>query len=156
MGDIYNLRYVPRAFLGIEDYKAEKILAFTLYKYRALKMFGRQPQKNQPQDKIDLELEDVNFSGQTSTSIEETQQQATVLQNKPDAEKSELVNTVEKISRIVSPYFIVVVGLSLYEKNFLLGTILILLGILSLLKITPKDVATFFEWSKSFLGLNNS
>ena len=117
-------------------------------------MFGRQPQKNQPQDNIDLDLEldDVNLSGQQSPSIAETQQQATVLQ----AEKSELVNTVEKISRIISPYFVVIVGLAVYEKNFLIGTILILVGILALLKITARDVATFFEWIKNFLGLSNS
>jgi hypothetical protein len=117
-------------------------------------MFGRQPQKNQPQDNInlDLELDDVNLSGQQSPSIAETQQQVTVLQ----PEKSELVNTVEKISRIISPYFVVIVGLAVYEKNFLIGTILILVGILALLKITARDVATFFEWIKNFLGLSNS
>lgn len=122
----------------------------------ALKMFGRQPQKNQPQDNIDLELDEINFSRQKSPSIAETQQQPTVLQNELTPEKSELVNTVEKISRIISPYFVVIVGLSVYEKNFLIGTILILVGILSLLKVTARDVATFFEWLKSFLGLSNS
>ncbi len=134
-------------------------------------MFGRQPQKNQPQDNIELELEDVNLSGQQSPSIPATQssaprdsggafsqarQQTTVLQNEPTTERSELVNTVEKISRIISPYFVVIVGLAVYEKNFLIGTILILVGILSLLKITVRDVATFFEWVKNFLGLSNS
>ncbi|MBE9167967.1 hypothetical protein IQ238_10710 [Pleurocapsales cyanobacterium LEGE 06147] len=119
-------------------------------------MFGRQPQKNQPQDQIDLELEKIDLSEQKSRSIQETQQQATGLQNESTAEKSELVNTVEKISRIISPYFVVIVGLSLYEKNFLIGTILILVGILSLLKITTRDVATFFEWVKNFLGSSNS
>jgi hypothetical protein len=121
-------------------------------------MFGRQPQKNQPQDNIDLDLEldDVNLSRQKSPSIAETQQQATELPNELTPERSELVNTVEKISRIISPYFVVIVGLSVYEKNFLIGTILILVGILSLLKITARDVATFFEWIKNFLGLSNS
>lgn len=119
-------------------------------------MFGRQPQKNQPQDNIDLELNEIDFSRQQSPSIAETQQQPTVLQKELTTEKSELVNTVEKISRIISPYFVVIVGLAVYEKNFLIGTILILVGILALLKISAKDVATFFEWVKNFLGLSNS
>jgi hypothetical protein len=43
----------------------------------------------------------------------------------------------------------------LYEDNFLIGTLLISIGILSLLKISLKDVATFFEWLQSLLGLSN-
>jgi hypothetical protein len=70
-------------------------------------------------------------------------------------ETSELVNSVEKISRVVSPYFIAIVGLSLYEDNFFLGTILIGVGILSLLKVSAKDVATFLEWLKHFLGFGD-
>ena len=70
-------------------------------------------------------------------------------------ETVEIATTVEKISRIVSPYFIAVVGLSLYEDNFFLGTILISVGILSLLKVTTKDVAIFLEWIKSFLGFSD-
>ena len=69
---------------------------------------------------------------------------------------SELVNTVEKISRIVSPYFIVVVGLSLYEDNFLIGGILILLGILSLFKVSFQDVTNAFNSVKNFLGLGDN
>lgn len=72
-----------------------------------------------------------------------------------DIETSELVNNIEKISRIVSPYFIAIVGLSLYEENFFIGTILISVGILSLLKVTAKDVAVFLEWFKEFLGFSN-
>ena len=70
-------------------------------------------------------------------------------------ETVEIATTVEKISRIVSPYFIAVVGLSLYEDNFFLGTILISVGILSLLKVTTKDVAVFLEWIKGFLGFGD-
>ena len=69
---------------------------------------------------------------------------------------SELVNTVEKISRIVSPYFIVVVGLSLYDNNFLIGGILIVVGILSLFKVSLKDVTDAFNSVKNFLGLGDS
>ncbi len=69
---------------------------------------------------------------------------------------SELVNTVEKISRIISPYFIVVVGLSLYEDNFLIGSILILLGMLSLFKVSLKDITNAFNLVKNFLGFGDS
>ena len=76
-------------------------------------------------------------------------------QNVNEIENSQLVNNVEKISRIVSPYFIAIAGLSLYDKNFFIGTILITVGILSLLKVSAKDVAIFLEWLKDFLGLGN-
>lgn len=72
-----------------------------------------------------------------------------------EIETSELVSNIEEIGRIVSPYFIAIVGLSLYEKNFFLGTILISVGILSLLKVTAKDIAVFLEWFKEFLGFSD-
>ncbi|MGK7899649.1 MAG: hypothetical protein AB4372_40050 [Xenococcus sp. (in: cyanobacteria)] len=68
----------------------------------------------------------------------------------------ELVNTVEKISRIVAPYFIVVVGLSLYDDNFLIGGILIIVGILSLFKVSPQDITKAFNAVKNFLGLSDN
>ena len=68
---------------------------------------------------------------------------------------SELVDKVEKISRIASPYFIAIVGLTLYDDNFFLGTILIAVGTLSLLKVTARDVAIFLEWLKNFLGFSD-
>ena len=69
---------------------------------------------------------------------------------------SELVNTVEKISRIIAPYFIVVVGLSLYDDNFLIGGILIIVGILSLFKVSLQDVTKAFNSVKNFLGLSDN
>ncbi|MDJ0900266.1 MAG: hypothetical protein QNJ55_15795 [Xenococcus sp. MO_188.B8] len=69
---------------------------------------------------------------------------------------SELVNTVEKISRIVSPYFIVVVGLSLYDDNFLIGGILIVVGILSLFKVSLQDLTNLFNQVKKFLGFGDN
>ena len=125
-------------------------------------MFGKSPRE--PQKKPETpNLQDIKLK--PPVSLQETDsQQDTLLQPKsrtesqitPIVEDSELVNTIEKISRIVSPYFVVVVGLSLYENNFLIGTILIVVGILSLLKISTRDVAVFFEWVKNFLGLGNS
>ncbi len=69
---------------------------------------------------------------------------------------SELVNTVEKISRIVSPYFVVVVGLSLYDDNFLIGGILIVAGILSLFKVSLQDLTNIFNSVKNFFGLGDN
>jgi hypothetical protein len=64
----------------------------------------------------------------------------------------EIVEVVEKISVILSPYFIVLVGLLLYKENVYIANSLILIGILSLLKISWGDIIGFFEGLKNFLG----
>ena len=112
-------------------------------------MFGKSPRE--PQKPTMSDLQDIKLSPPTKTSINSPQN--TVLQTEEIIADNELVSTVERISRIVSPYFVAVVGLALYEKNFLIGTILILVGILSLLKVSTQDVANFLEWLKNFLGL---
>ena len=101
-----------------------------------------------PRITLDNSQQDTLLQAASPATVEETQ-----LKLESD---SELVNTVEKISRIASPYFVVIVGLALYENNFLIGTILILVGILSLLKVSTKDVAVFLEWVKNFLGFSNN
>lgn len=68
---------------------------------------------------------------------------------KLDLNQQKTVKLVEKISSILSPYFIVIVGLYLYENNFFLGTILILVGIFSLLKISYEDIWQWVEKIKS-------
>ncbi|MGL5806170.1 MAG: hypothetical protein ACRC2R_13620 [Xenococcaceae cyanobacterium] len=114
-------------------------------------MFGKEPQESEK-----TELKNMMFSA--SSPLEQSQQQKTVLQKDnpivEELEQPEVINIVEKISRIVSPYFIVIVGLSLYQNNFFIGTILILVGIFSLLKISSQDVARFLEWAKNFVGLS--
>lgn len=114
-------------------------------------MFGKEPQKSEKPD-----LQNTIFANKPS--LQETQQQNTLLQeddlNIEEAQQPEIVNIVEKISKIASPYFIVIVGLSLYQNNFFIGTILILIGIFSLLKISSHDVTKFLAWLKSFLGFN--
>ncbi|VEP11761.1 conserved hypothetical protein [Hyella patelloides LEGE 07179] len=72
-----------------------------------------------------------------------------------NAETSKPASTADKISWIASPYFIAIVGLFLYKENFFLGTILIAVGILSLLRISAKDVALFLGWLKDFLGFGD-
>lgn len=112
-------------------------------------MFGKPPRE--PQKPTMTDLKDIKLSPPPTANL--TPPQDTLLQTNEIIEDQELVSTVERISRIVSPYFIAIVGLALYESNFLLGTIFILIGVLSLLKVTTKDVANFLEWLKNFLGL---
>jgi hypothetical protein len=112
-------------------------------------MFGKSPRE--PQKPTMSDLKDIKLSPPTTVNL--TSPQDTLLQTEEITEDKELVSTVERISRIVSPYFIAIVGLALYENNFLIGTILIVIGILSLLKVSTNDVGNFLEWLKNFLGL---
>ncbi len=112
-------------------------------------MFGKSPRE--PQKPTMSDLKDIKLSPPTKVNL--TPPQDTLLQTEEIIEDKELVSTVERISRIVSPYFIAIIGLALYESNFLLGTIFILVGILSLLKVSTNDVGNFLEWLKNFLGL---
>jgi hypothetical protein len=112
-------------------------------------MFGKSPRE--PQKPTMSDLKDIKLSPPTTVNL--TSPQDTLLQTEEITEDKELVSTVERISRIVSPYFIAIVGLALYEHNFLIGTILIVVGILSLLKVSTNDVGNFLEWLKNFLGL---
>ncbi len=115
----------------------------------------REPQKPQTSDLQDIELSspaNANFISPQDTQDTLIQPQVKIAEEN----KNELTLTVEKISRIVSPYFVVVVGLALYKNNFLIGTILIVVGIFSLLKISTKDIGNFLDWLKSFLGFGDS
>ncbi|WP_019504347.1 hypothetical protein [Pleurocapsa sp. PCC 7319] len=123
-------------------------------------MFGKSPRE--PQKPKASDLQDIKLSPPANSppanNVNSTSPQDTLLQTETvniEEEENELVSTVEKISRIASPYFVVVVGLVLYENNFLIGTILILVGLLSLLKVSTKDVGNFLDWLKNFLGLGN-
>ncbi|NEO26648.1 MAG: hypothetical protein F6K03_07060 [Kamptonema sp. SIO4C4] len=73
-----------------------------------------------------------------------------------DEEKPELVHTVEQISGIVAPYFIVIVGLYLYESNFLFGLLLILLGIVPLLRVSALDFGKLWEQVQQSLGFKKN
>lgn len=127
-------------------------------------MFGKPFRENpKPETPITPELKlpenftlDNNSPSQPKPFTQKPVEQATSFKTEIDEiETLKVANTVEKISGIVSPYFIAIAGLSLYENNFFLGTILIAVGILSLLKVTAKDVAIFLEWVKEFLGFGN-
>jgi hypothetical protein len=106
-------------------------------------MFSRQPKEG---DKTENnEIQDI--LKKTVDNPTETETENHELENKP-----EVVNVVEKISGIVSPYFIVLVGLILSDDNFLFGTLLIFIGILSLLKVTTKDVNKLINWLKNLFS----
>lgn len=114
-------------------------------------MFGKSPRE--PQKPTMSDLQDIKLSPPSTPANLNTPQDTVLQTSKIATEENELVSTVEKISRIVSPYFVAIVGLSLYKNNFLIGTILIVLGILALFKVSTKDVGDFLEWLKKFLGL---
>ncbi|EAZ88200.1 hypothetical protein [Crocosphaera chwakensis] len=106
-------------------------------------MFGRQPKEE------NIEVPDVMFPSESEQ--EEATENYTELSkinniedSSIDEENPEVVTIVEKISGIVSPYFIVVVGLILSDDNFFLGLLLIAVGILSLLKISLTDIVGLF------------
>ncbi len=101
---------------------------------------------------LDTEQRGAEQSQDTKLQLSEPQPEGEIA----ESGTPELINTVEKISRVVSPYFIAIVGLSLYGDNFLIGTILIGIGILSLLKVSTQDLAAFFAWIKNFLGFGES
>ncbi|WP_017306682.1 hypothetical protein [Spirulina subsalsa] len=67
------------------------------------------------------------------------------------ANSSPLVNTVSQLSGIVSPYFIVLVGLYIYNSNFWIGIVLVGVGIVSLFKISLSDVERWIEGIKKLL-----
>lgn len=95
--------------------------------------------KERELEKIDLETsnEDTELSlGQPTM-------------NKTDS-TPESVQVVEKISGILSPYFIVLVGLFLYDSNFFIGTTLIAVGIFSLLKLSWRDLQNLVNQLTSF------
>jgi hypothetical protein len=124
-------------------------------------MFGKPSRESKPEETPETKVFDPSSPNNLvveqdkKTSLPLTQPEAITTESEI-SETSELVNTVEKISRIIAPYFIAIAGLVLYEDNFLLGTILIGVGILALLKVSTQDVAAFLEWFKSFLGFGET
>lgn len=113
-------------------------------------MFSNTPRESENQDQFDFP--NVNSQSDMPGEIYNAQDgQDTVLQYEP--EKSELVSNVEKISRIISPYFIVLIGLALYDSNFILGLALIVVGILYLFKVSIQDVAHAWKWVQEALSI---
>lgn len=59
--------------------------------------------------------------------------------------KFEDIYVYERVSQILAPYFVVLVGLLIYDRNFILGTVLIIIGLLVLFKVTGEKVMAFVE-----------
>lgn len=104
-------------------------------------MFG----KNSPEKQLNTpQVEDLIINNNPKSLTPELPQ-----------DQQSIVKLVEKISGILSPYFIVIVGLYLYDNNFLFGSILILVGMLSLLKISYDDIWQVIEKIKNLFTQNN-
>jgi|GEM_PF-1734663 len=114
-------------------------------------MFSRSRRDLEPDDIIDSFPAEVAETELVSNLNDEDIQLKNSWNNQP-----EIVQVVEKISGILSPYFIVLVGLVLYKENVFIANLLIFIGIFSLLKISWRDLGTFFEGLKNFLGLDRS
>jgi hypothetical protein len=73
-----------------------------------------------------------------------------------DPTQPEAVTIAAKISQIITPYFVVVVGLYLYDDNFLIGVVLVAVGIASLLNFSLEDAKKAMLGVLRFLGLTKS
>ncbi len=116
----------------------------------------------EPEQRLISEFPETNPASsfpEQEVAISETEETKATVETKEieeTEETEEKVSNIEKISLIISPYFIVLTGLFLYQDNHqLIGTILIGVGILSLLRVSVKDVAAFFEWLKNALGFGD-
>ena len=112
---------------------------------------GNQEQKADNSPIVDeLIIDEIGKIDETPDTL------STDLEEITEEEQPAAVKLVEKISGILSPYFIVIVGLYLYDDNFFFGGILILIGILSLLKISYKDIWQGIDKVKNLLTQDNS
>lgn len=59
---------------------------------------------------------------------------------------------IEKISSVFAPYFLIIVGLDIYDRTWFLSMIFLSIGTISLLKITKEKVDNFLTWLKQALG----
>jgi hypothetical protein len=108
---------------------------------------------NLPPEESSSDLSDVIFPKQESlTENRDDTEVSRAIKAIPPETQLETVKVVEKVSSILSPYFIVLVGLFLYQDNFLFGSILIITGILSLLKISWTDIVNAIDKIKTNLN----
>ncbi|MEG3437639.1 hypothetical protein V0288_10960 [Pannus brasiliensis CCIBt3594] len=111
-------------------------------------MFGKPPKEPKPPEVKDLP--DVVFPiKQNSPTNESTIENEIVPVPQP-----EVVTVTEKISQILSPYFIVLVGLFLYDRNGFIGFILISAGVLSIFGFPWNNLPKFIEEIKKFFRSN--
>ena len=98
---------------------------------------------------FDTSIDAIPSSDSIPTNLEEIEIDG--FEDELQEEENETVKLVEKISGILSPYFIVIVGLYLYDDNFFFGGIFILIGMLSLLKISYQDILQAINKIKNVL-----
>jgi hypothetical protein len=118
-------------------------------------MFSRGNQEKKTESPLvdELRIDEIDNSGQALSKEKEVEELEV---EEVEEEQPVTVKLVEKISGILSPYFIVIVGLYLYDDNFLFGGVLILTGILSLLKISYQDIGRGINKLKNLLTQDNS
>jgi hypothetical protein len=107
-------------------------------------MFSKPPREPNPPEVKDLQ--EVMFSIKQNLETDEDKTEINIVELPPP----EVVTVVENISKILSPYFIVLVGLFLYDRNGFIGFLLIGTGILAILGISLKDVNKLIEVGKKF------
>ncbi|AFZ47722.1 hypothetical protein Cyast_1766 [Cyanobacterium stanieri PCC 7202] len=114
--------------------------------------------KGNKESKTDTNPNIGNFvpPSSTDTDIDIEKSSVPIPDNVMDKEQIQTVKLVEKISSILSPYFIVIVGLYLSDDSFLIGFVLIVIGILSLLKISLQDIVALIEKAKNSIGGKDS
>lgn len=112
-------------------------------------MFSRKSNDNKISDE-----QNYNTTIEPNSALENSDLKTFSLPEENHPENNpEIVNVIEKISSIVSPYFIAIVGLYLYDRNIIIGFLLITLGMISLLKITFQDLEQLLIKIKNFFSL---
>lgn len=110
--------------------------------------------KGNKESKVDINPSVENFVPPNSADrdIDLNNTSIPIPDNVMDQEQIQTVKLVEKISSILSPYFIVIVGLYLSDDSFLIGFVLIVIGILSLLKISLQDIIALIDKAKTAIA----
>lgn len=108
--------------------------------------------KGNKESKTDANPNVENFVPTNSTNMDIDESSIPIPDNVMDKEQIQRVKLVEKISSILSPYFIVIVGLYLSDDSFLIGFVFIVVGILSLLKISLQDIIALINKAKGAIG----
>ncbi|MGY6529072.1 MAG: hypothetical protein ACXITR_04015 [Cyanobacterium sp.] len=100
-------------------------------------------------------VENFNPANSGSTDVEMDKSSIPIPDDVMNEEQIQTVKLVEKISGILSPYFIVIVGLYLSDDSFLIGFVLVIVGILSLLKVSLQDIVGLVNRVKALIGAKN-
>ena len=117
-------------------------------------MFSKGNRENQ--EDSSAKIEGLINGDRTKTDLNNDLSSSPIPDNVMDKKQIQTVKLVEKISGILSPYFIVLVGLYLSDDSFLIGFVLIVIGILSLLKISLQDIVGLVNKVKEAINNKNN